>query len=65
MQMPMVKARPKRNGAAGEVVAVGADTEEDEQEGEHDGGVADEKAFVAMVEVGEEGDGGCTSGRRK
>ena len=45
--------------AVGEVVAVGADAEEDKEEGEDDGGVAKVIAFVAVVEVAEEGDGGA------
>lgn len=45
------------DGAVGEVVTVGADAEEDKEEGEDDGGVAKVIAFVAVVEVAEEGDG--------
>jgi hypothetical protein len=45
------------DGAVGEIVPVGADAEEDKEEGEDDGGVAKVIAFVAVVEVAEEGDG--------
>jgi hypothetical protein len=45
--------------AAGEVVPVGADAEEDEEPGEDDGGVADDQAFLAVVDVVKEGDGGA------
>jgi hypothetical protein len=43
------------DGAVGEVVPVGADAEEDKEEGEDDGGVAKVITFVAVVEVAEEG----------
>jgi hypothetical protein len=45
------------DGAVGEIVPVGADAEEDKEEGEDDGGVAEVVAFVAVVEIAEEGDG--------
>ena len=45
------------DGTVGEVVPVGADAEEDKEEGEDDGGVAEVIAFVAVVDVAEEGDG--------
>ena len=45
------------DGAVSEIVPVGADAEEDKEEGEDDGGVAEVVAFVAVVEVAEEGDG--------
>ena len=50
------------DGAAGEIVPVGADAEEDKEEGEDDGGVAKVIAFVAVVEVAEEGDGAAHHG---
>jgi hypothetical protein len=45
------------DGAIGEIVPVGADTEVDKEEGKDDGGVANVIALVAVVEVAEEGDG--------
>ena len=53
------------DGAVGEIVLVGADAEEDKEEGEDDGGVAKVIAFVAVVEVAEEGDGGAHHDRGK
>ena len=47
----------KGDGAVGEVVAVGADAEVDEQRDEDDGGVADDEALVAVLEGVEEGEG--------
>jgi hypothetical protein len=47
------------DGAVGEIVPVGADAEEDKKEGEDDGGVAKVVAFVAVVEIAKEGDGGA------
>jgi hypothetical protein len=45
------------DGAVGEVVPVGADAEVDKEEGEHDGRVADDQGFLAVVEVAEEAKG--------
>ena len=45
------------DGAVGEIVPVGTDAEEDKEKGEDDCGVAKVIAFVAVVEVAEEGDG--------
>lgn len=45
------------DGAAGEVVPVGADAEVDKEEGKHDGGVPDDQGFLAVVEVAEESEG--------
>ena len=45
------------DGAVGEVVPVGADAEEDKEEGEDDGRVADDQGFLAVVHVAEEAHG--------
>jgi hypothetical protein len=49
------EAPAEGDGPAGEVIAVGADAEEDEERDEDDGGIAEHQPPVAMFEVFEEG----------
>jgi hypothetical protein len=53
------KGAAEGDAATGKVVPVGADTEEDKEGGEHDGGVADHQAFLAVCEVAKEWDSGA------
>ena len=51
------EAAAEGDGAAGEVVPVGADAEVNKEEGEDDVGVAEHQGFLAVVHIAEEAEG--------